>query len=211
MKLQKLFTILLIVAVGFVTAHTTEAAKIAVDQPCVEVSICDVDAPVVSDFNQVTNYAYDNPLVIEKANFEVLEVMPMHDPGVLHSKCPDEKPINGRGFSPENRQTKACAPDIIKLSLKEYTKPRVNYAGFGAFISMDGDGVTDDPGDDPGETNQGKLSIIEWVTINSTLLFGLALAISEVLALIPGIKQNGIFQTILTFLRKKNKKQTTSS
>lgn len=52
----------------------------------------------------------------------------------------------------------------------------------------------------------------EWVDINAVVLLGAALAISEVLALIPGFKGNGILDTIIKFIKLLiSKKETTKS
>jgi len=47
------------------------------------------------------------------------------------------------------------------------------------------------------------LSIMEWFTVNSALVFGVAWAISELLAVIPAFKGNGFLDIILNFLRKR--------
>ncbi len=52
---------------------------------------------------------------------------------------------------------------------------------------------------------QVKFSIIDFILSNKIVLLGFLLALSEVLALIPGISQNGIFQAVFSWLKQKNK------
>jgi len=42
---------------------------------------------------------------------------------------------------------------------------------------------------------------IAWITANSAAIFGLLLAISEFMALIPGLKGNGILDSIIKTLK----------
>lgn len=50
------------------------------------------------------------------------------------------------------------------------------------------------------------MSIINMIIDHKAMILGAALAISEALAFIPGIKANGIFQAILGFLMKEQPK-----
>lgn len=46
-----------------------------------------------------------------------------------------------------------------------------------------------------------SISVLDWFKANTAVVIGLALAISEVLALIPGIKGNGIVDAIIKALK----------
>lgn len=71
-------------------------------------------------------------------------------------------------------------------------------AGFGLVIDS-GEIVNDEIApDDTGETN-----LIDWVMNHWTIIIAFLFALSEVLALIPGIRENGIFQAVYTWLKKK--------
>lgn len=48
-------------------------------------------------------------------------------------------------------------------------------------------------------------TVISFVTENQVVLIGLALAVSEVLSLIPSVKANGIFQIVVNLLKSKKK------
>lgn len=52
---------------------------------------------------------------------------------------------------------------------------------------------------------EAQFSIIDFIIAHQSILLGLLLALSEVLSLIPGISQNGIFQAIFSWLKRKNK------
>ena len=45
--------------------------------------------------------------------------------------------------------------------------------------------------------------MIEFITLHSALILGLLLALSEILALIPGVAANSVFQLVFGFLKKK--------
>jgi len=53
-------------------------------------------------------------------------------------------------------------------------------------------------------------SIMAWFQANQAAIFGLALAISEFLALIPAFKGNGILDTIIKALKLLTGKDTTT-
>lgn len=45
--------------------------------------------------------------------------------------------------------------------------------------------------------------VMEFFSNNGAVIFGILLAISEALSLIPAVKSNGIFQMIYNFLKEK--------
>ncbi len=104
--------------------------------------------------------------------------------------------------------------DILNYSCKKNQKypllnpkhRQINYAGFGSFLYTGGaqDSITIEQTEDPANNNWP--SFIQWILNHKAILLSLALALSEVLALIPGIQQNGIFQSVFTFLKSKQKK-----
>lgn len=81
---------------------------------------------------------------------------------------------------------------------------RVNYAGFGAFLQTDAD--TESP--ELEQTENPPSTIWDLVMGNQLVILTFLLALSELLALIPGINQNGIFQSIFSFLKSKSNKRT---
>lgn len=50
-------------------------------------------------------------------------------------------------------------------------------------------------------------SVIDWVMANKAVILGVLLAISEVLALVPGIKANSIFTLLFGWLKKEQPPQ----
>lgn len=92
---------------------------------------------------------------------------------------------------------------LITLSDAEYMRvtDRVKCAGFfvsSAYASDDVASVDDSTGDASQST-----SIFTWIKNNSEVLLALALAISEILAQIPSIKANSIFQLFFSWLKSK--------
>jgi len=63
------------------------------------------------------------------------------------------------------------------------------------------------PGTTPA-TATASPSIMAWLQTNQAAIFGLALAISEFLSLIPGFKGNGILDTIIKALKLLTGKDT---
>lgn len=49
-------------------------------------------------------------------------------------------------------------------------------------------------------------ALIAWFQANSAMVLGILLALSEALALIPGIKSNSVFQLVFNFLKSLVKK-----
>jgi len=54
---------------------------------------------------------------------------------------------------------------------------------------------------DQAATTTTDTGAIAWITANSAAIFGLLLAISEFMALIPGLKGNGILDSIIKTLK----------
>jgi len=77
------------------------------------------------------------------------------------------------------------------------------------FILISAIGVAAETAVSAATANQ---SWFEWLDVNALILLGAALALSEVLALIPGFKGNGILDTIIKFIKLLiSKKEMTKS
>lgn len=91
-----------------------------------------------------------------------------------------------------------------------YKGARLNCAGFGVSLQTDTENNLSNIEDDPAESeSESTLSLLySFYTNNQIIILAFLLALSELLALIPGINQNGIFQSILSFLKSKDNTKT---
>jgi hypothetical protein len=90
--------------------------------------------------------------------------------------------------------------DIADL-LKTTKAPGIQCAGIGSFIYAQDEDVSEDTSTVTEDESGG---IISYITSNWSVVLGILLAFSEILALIPGINQNGIFQTLVLLLKSKS-------
>lgn len=59
---------------------------------------------------------------------------------------------------------------------------------------------------DPASVQAAAPSFLAWFTANTAVILGVALAISELLAVVPAFKGNGILDTIIKALQELSKK-----
>ena len=90
--------------------------------------------------------------------------------------------------------------EMADFEIVQIFTPGVQCAGVFMFTDAQAEDVTGDVPDDTGQKNSIGLILSNW-----TVIFGFLFALSEILALIPVIKQNGIFQAIFGWLKSQKK------
>lgn len=121
---------------------------------------------------------------------EPTSVMDIEQPGAVVSTV-DEAELSPLSYE--------LAGDVLPISQPLF-EPGCIHAGFGLTIDT-GETVNDEIAPD----DTGGTSPIDWVMNHWATIIAFLFALSEILALIPGIRENGIFQAIYTWLKKKKK------
>lgn len=107
---------------------------------------------------------------------------------------------------PGSDEFKTCLPhppdEAYKYPIRDLELPLTNNASIGAvLLTLDSEVIS-------GESYNG---IVGFIWNNRLVILGFLLGLSELLALIPGISQNGIFQAVFQALKKFKSKQTSAS